>query len=131
MNLSGSGALFLQGNNTYQDATTVASGTRLKIEHQNALGYPGSSTTTTIADGATLDIHFPLNQTIIEDLIIEGEGKGNTGAIDITAVTKTKFVISAKFAERPKSLYRTSMKMKTRRILYSNLDFKDHTFYLG
>ena len=35
--------------------------------------------------------------------------------IDITAVTKTKLVISAKFAESPKSLYRTSMKMKTRR----------------
>ncbi|HPM83053.1 MAG TPA: sialate O-acetylesterase, partial [Candidatus Anammoximicrobium sp.] len=76
VNKLGSGTLTLGGDNSYNGATTIASGGTLVITHANALGTTGGGTT--VSANATLAID---GVATAEPLSIRGVGVGSAGAL--------------------------------------------------
>ncbi|MCL4204010.1 MAG: autotransporter-associated beta strand repeat-containing protein, partial [Pirellulaceae bacterium] len=75
---SGSGSLFLSGDNTFGGDTNVLAGT-VVVEHDNALG--ATAGTTTVARDATLALQGT-SLSIAENLTVDGRGVlGRVGAI--------------------------------------------------
>ncbi len=81
---SGSGSLTLSTSNTYNGATSVNAGI-LKLGSATALGSTSSGTT--IASGATLDVNGRDLSTIPELVTGSGTGSGGGGAIINTSAT--------------------------------------------
>ncbi len=78
------GRLTLTKTNTYTGDTTVATGSTLELQANNALGNGG---TTTIANGGTLALHGNIRDANQTNLTIAGTGNATAGAIqNITGV---------------------------------------------
>jgi len=71
--------LTLTGDNTYSGTTTISSAT-LHIQHGDALGDSGSTTSTTVSSGATLALSGGISVDN-ELLTLGGSGDGGVGAL--------------------------------------------------
>ena len=75
------GTIIVQGTNTYQGTTNVATGQILQLENEAGLGN-GAAAVTTIASGATLKLSNATAMTIAnENITITGTGVSSAGAI--------------------------------------------------
>ena len=79
LSLAGAGIIQFAGSNTYGGATTIASGTTVKISNATALGTTALGTT--VASGATLQLQGGITVGA-EALTVSGTGvAGQTGAL--------------------------------------------------
>ena len=81
---SGSGILTFTGTNSYTGSTNISAGT-LAITNNSALGT--TSGTTTVSDGATLQISGGI--TVAENIYINGSGMSSNGAIYLLSGNNT------------------------------------------
>ena len=81
---AGTGTLTLTGANTYTGTTTVSSGT-LNIQNAGALGTAANTASTTIANGAVLQIQGNITTTNAGTLILNGNGTGAGALQNISA----------------------------------------------
>ncbi|MCA9227615.1 MAG: autotransporter-associated beta strand repeat-containing protein, partial [Planctomycetales bacterium] len=74
---AGLGTLALAGDNDYSGSTTVSAG-NLRLQHVDALGDTGSTTTTSVSNGAVLELDISGGGTIdFETLTVAGTGRLN------------------------------------------------------
>ncbi|MCA9164069.1 MAG: autotransporter-associated beta strand repeat-containing protein, partial [Planctomycetales bacterium] len=74
---AGLGTLALAGDNDYSGSTTVSAG-NLRLQHVDALGDTGSTTTTSVSNGAVLELDISGGGTIdFETLNVAGTGRLN------------------------------------------------------
>jgi autotransporter-associated beta strand protein len=83
------GRVILSGDNSFTSTSIALNAGYLNLQHSNALGASGTSLTTTISGGATLELQNNITLPSTKLITANGTGVNNTGAIRNVADSNT------------------------------------------